>query len=148
MHLAVRYLAGRDRTSAQVRQFLLRKGAPPAQIKRIVVRLTAFHYLNDRAYAERWIASRLAGRPMGRARLKAELEAKGVAESVAEGTIREVFRGTDEETLARLALKGAQRAGRRLTPVQSVRLLRLRGFDEETIGRMIGDRFDDEGFDS
>jgi regulatory protein len=148
MHLAVRYLAGRDRATAQVRQFLIRKGASPAQAKQIVARLSELHYLNDRAYAERWVANRLAGRPMGRARLKAELEAKGVADSVAEGTIREVFRGTDEETLARLALKDAQRSGRRLTPVQSARFLRLRGFDEETIGRMIGNRLGDEGCDS
>lgn len=147
MHLAVRYLARRDRTAAQVERFLLRKGASPAQAEQIVARLSDLRYLDDRAYAERWITGRLASRPMGRERLKAELRAGGVADAAADGAIREALRGIDEETLARRALRAAQRLGRRLTPAQSVRLLRQRGFEEETIHRMVRGRVGCEGFD-
>jgi SOS response regulatory protein OraA/RecX len=75
---------------------------------------------------------------MGRERLKAELQAKGIAEAVADGAIRDALRGVDEEALARRALKARQRRGQRLTAIQSLRLLRQWGFEEETIDRMIG----------
>jgi regulatory protein len=138
--LAVRYLARWDRTTAQVEQFLRARGASPARVKQIIGRLSDLRYLNDRAYAERWIESRLARRPMGRERLEAELLAKGVAESVAGQAIREALRDTDEETLARRVLSGVRRTGRRLTPLQCARLLRQRGFEEETIDRMLSAR--------
>jgi regulatory protein len=138
MHLAVRYLARRDRTTAQVEQYLRAKGAAPVRVRRIVARLSDLRYLNDRAYAERWIEARLAGRPMSRERLEAELLAKGVAESVAGHAIRERLQGIDDETLARRVLSAARRAGRGLTLRQQVRLLRQRGFEEDTIDRMIG----------
>lgn len=140
MFLAIRYLARWDRTSAQVERFLLGKGASPAQTKETIARLSDLRYLNDGAYAERWIEACLARRPMGRERLEAELLVKGVPEAVAGLAIRAAFRDLDEDTLARRALAVLRRTGRQLTPAQSVRLLRQRGFEEETIDRMIGDR--------
>src|SRR5215510_13212193 len=100
LHVAVRYLARWDRTAAQVESFLKNKSATPAQVKQTISRLTELRYLNDRAYAQRWIESRLARKPMGRERLKAELLARGVTESLADRAIREAMRGVDEETLA------------------------------------------------
>lgn len=85
---------------------------------------------------------------MGAARIKAELLAKGIAEDVAGEVIAEVFREGDEERLARRALHAKPRHGSRLTPAQSARLLRQRGFDEETIDRMVrATCFGDEGLD-
>jgi regulatory protein len=138
MHLAVKYLARWDRTVAQVEGFLSDKGAAPAQVKQTISRLSELRYLNDQAYAERWVESRTADRPMGRERLKAELQAKGIADTVADGAIRKVFDLVGEEALAKLALKAAQRSGRRLTAIRALRLLRQRGFEEETIDRMMG----------
>lgn len=140
MSLAIHYLARWDRTAAQVEQFLFRKGAAPAQIQQTIGRLSDLRYLNDGAYAERWIQTRLARRPMGRERLEAELLLKGVPEAVADRAIQAALRDLDEDTLARRALAVIRRRGRQLTPAQSVRLLRQRGFEEETIDRMLGDR--------
>lgn len=148
LHLAVRYLARWDRTVSQVEQFLRSKGASTAQVKQTLNRLSDLRYLNDLAYAQRWVESRLTRKPMGRERLKAELLAKGVAESVAEKAMGEAFREVDEETLARQALKAAQRKGRRLTPLQAFRLLRQRGFGDELIHRMIPAGPETEGMDA
>lgn len=74
---------------------------------------------------------------MGEERLKAELQAKGISEALAARATAEAFRETDERVLARRALQSAQRHDRRLTSSQIVRLLRQRGFSEETIDRMI-----------
>jgi regulatory protein len=147
MSLAIRYLARRDRTASQVEQFLLRKGAEPAQTQQTIGRLSDLRYLNDGAYAERWIETRLTRRPMGRERLEAELLLQGVPETVAGRAIREALRDLDEDTLARRALALIRRTGRQLTPAQSVRLLRQRGFEEETIDRMLGDHMRHEECD-
>jgi regulatory protein len=138
MPIAVRYLASRDRTAAQVERFLLHKGAAPAEVREIVGRLSRLRYVDDRAYAERWIEARLARRPMGRARLEAELLAHGVSDTLVGQAMREALRNLDEETLARCALSMTRRAGRRLTPGQAMRLLRQRGFEEETVERIMG----------
>ena len=148
MHLAVRYLARWDRTVAQVEQFLLSKGASASQAKQTISRLSDLRYLDDRAYAGRWIESRLARQPMGRERLLAELQAKGIQETVAERAVREALREVDDDTLAKRALKSWQRKGRRVTALQAVRLLRQWGFEEETIERTIRARFGYEGLDS
>ena len=75
---------------------------------------------------------------MGRERLKEELRAKGLAETVVEQSIRKAFRGVDEEVLARSLLRVRNRRGHRPTAMQALRLLRQRGFDEETIDRVVG----------
>jgi regulatory protein len=149
MPLAIRFLARRDRTVAHVEQFLRSKGALPGQIKHTIRRLSDLRYLNDQAYAQRWVERRLVSRPMGQARIKAELQAKGIAETVADRVIADVFHEVGEERMARRALNARQRHGSRLTPAQSVRLLRQRGFDEETIDRIVMVACDsDEGMDA
>lgn len=149
MQLATRLLARRDRSVAQVEEFLRSKGALPRQIAHTIRRLSDLRYLNDYAYAQRWVEQRLVSRPMGQARIKAELEAKGIAETVADRVIADVFREVGEERMARRALNVRQRHGSRLTQAQSVRFLRQRGFDEETIDRIVMvARGSDEGLDA
>lgn len=148
MHLAVRYLARWDRTVAQVEQFLLSKGASATQAKQTISRLSDLRYLDDRAYAGRWIESRLTRQPMGRERLLAELQSRGIGEAVAERAVQEALREIDEDTLARQALKGWQRKRQRVTVSQAVRLLRQWGFEEETIERTIRACFGHEGLES
>lgn len=149
MQLATRFLARRDRSVAQVEQFLRSKGAVPRQITHTIRRLSDLRYLNDQAYAQRWVEQRLISRPMGQERIKAELQAKGIAETVADRVIADTVRKVGEERLARRALNAKQRHGSRLTPAQAVRFLRQRGFDEETIDRVVMvARGSDEGLDS
>lgn len=144
MPIAVRYLARRDRTTAQVEGFLRHKGAPPAHVREIITRLSHLRYLDDRAYAQRWVEARLARRPMGRARLEAELSGQGIAETVALQAIHGALHNLDEDTLARRVLASVRRPGRRFTPQQAVRLLRQRGFEEETVERIMGRHIEDK----
>lgn len=149
MQLAIGFLARRDRTVAQVERFLQSKGALPLQITYTIHRLSDLRYLDDQAYAQRWVERKLMVRPIGPDRIKAELQAQGIAEPVVSRVIAVVFGEVDEERLARRVLQAKQRHGSRLTPAQSVRLLRQRGFHEETIDRIVmvaGDS--DEGLDS
>jgi regulatory protein len=135
--LAVRFLAYRDRTTAQVDQFLASHGVSPLWAKQTIRRLSELRYLDDAAYARRYAEKRLVSRPVGLERLTEELQAKGIADRLADQVAAEVFRSIDEETLAQQAVTNAQRHGRRLTPIQIGRLLHQRGFTEETIDHIM-----------
>jgi regulatory protein len=138
-HRAVRYLARFDRTAVQVERFLTSKGASRAQVKQVISRLSALKYLDDRAYAVRWVETTLTRRPMGRDRLKSELIAKGLGESLADNAIVEGLIGIDEETLARRALRLKGRNSGRRPRQRAASLLRQRGFGEEIIERIMSD---------
>ena len=137
---AVRYLARFDRTAAQVERFLTSKGASSTQTKRVVSRLSALRYLDDRAYATRWVETMMARRPTGREGLKSGLLTKGLSETLVDEVIGEALQDVDEETLARRALQRRRRNSHRLRPRQTASFLRQRGFAEETIERIISDR--------
>ncbi len=85
---------------------------------------------------------------MGQERLKAELQAKGIAETLANRMVAEAFQECDELALAHRVVKGTRSQNRQLTQAQIVRLLRQRGFGEETIDHMIAGSVDSEGSDS
>ncbi|SLM49124.1 protein of unknown function [Nitrospira japonica] len=146
---AVRYLARFDRTAKQVEEFLRARGASPVQAARTLRRLEALRYLDDSAYAERWIASRLTRGPCGAARLRDELLRKGVSENVTDGALGRALAEVDQDTLARRAVGLKQRRGGTLSRWQTLRLLRQRGFEEDVISRIMGEwqeteRVDDE----
>ncbi len=115
------------------------KGAGPGEARTIVGRLQDLGYLNDRAYAERWIESRLARKPMGVERLRYELLAKGLPEDLIEDAIRAQLGDVDEDQLARRALAMRQRRGGRLSSLHASHLLHRWGFAEETVARIIGE---------
>src|SRR5262245_55818706 len=100
LQLAVRALARRDRTTAQITELLAAQGASPPQIRAVVRRLVSLKYLDDAAFAARWIERRLARMPMGCARLQEELLATGCPERIARATIRARYRGVSERDLA------------------------------------------------
>lgn len=135
---AVRYLARRERTEAQVEAFLARAGASAACIRALLSRFRERGYLDDDAYAMRWAERRLARQPMGPAKLEAELLAKGFDRSTVAKTVRRAYDRLDLRELARTLL--ARRLGR---PVEEQRrrgasLLRRYGFDEDLIEDLIG----------
>jgi regulatory protein len=147
-HRAVRYLARFDRTAAQVERFLTRKGASSSQTKQVIHRLSRLRYLDDRAYATRWLETTIARRPTGREGLKSGLLTRGLSEALVNDVIGGALQDVDEETLARQALRLQRRNGRRLRPSQTASFLRQRGFAEETIERIIRDYAETEGRES
>jgi SOS response regulatory protein OraA/RecX len=67
---------------------------------------------------------------MGRERLKLELLSRGFEEPVAERALKSAYRSISEQELACQALEGRTT---RTRPLQWVRFLRQRGFDDDTI---------------
>lgn len=137
VRLAVRFLAPRDRTAAQVDRFLQSQGVASSHIEPAIRRLTDLRYLDDLGFAQRWVEKRLAAKPMGQERLNAELKAKGISDDVADRVLTEVFRGYGEEVFASRAVQALSRQGKRLTPAYMARFLHQRGFSDEVIDRMM-----------
>lgn len=128
--MAIRYLARAERSAFQVEQYVQVKGASRAQGQGVVRELERRGYLDDQAYATRWAESRLVRCPMGRERLKLELLARGFEKTVAERALYSAYRSISEQELACRALEGRTTSMR---PIQWVRFLRQRGFDDDTI---------------
>ena len=135
---AVRYLARRERTEAQVKTFLSRAGASAVRIRSLLSQFRERGYLNDKAYAVRWASARLVRCPMGQARLEAELLAKGFDRTIVAKAVRQVYDGTNQRTLARTLL--VQRLGRAAAADRrrGANLLRRYGFNEDLIEELFG----------
>lgn len=134
---ALRYLAGRDRTEAQVRRLLSRAGASASRTRELIARFRRLGYLNDEAYAQRWASVRLARRPMGRDRLEAELLAQGLDRATVSRTLEKVYSQQNERDLARLLLNRRIGSGIRRTDAARAGLLRRYGFREEVIEELL-----------
>src|SRR5438093_10824399 len=87
---ALRYLARRDRTDAQMRAYLIRLGVSSARAGRVIKRLVEQGYLDDERYGLCWAGARLARRPMGRERLGAEIIGQGDERDSIERTLDQV----------------------------------------------------------
>lgn len=130
---AVRFLASRPRSRRELARRLGRDEIDEATLERVLARLEELGYVDDRAFAEWWVANRAAHRPRGRLALRSELAEKGVPRDIVE----EALEGQDDADAAlRLAMerreryRGLDRAGfdRRLGGY-----LRRRGFRYEEV---------------
>ena len=138
LQLAVRALARSDRTTAQIERLLAAKGASPPETRAAIKRLASLKYLDDAAFAARWVERRLARMPMGRARLQEELLATGCPEQIVQTTMRATYRKVSERNLAQQVIAMAGRSSSAQTLGRVARLLNQRGFDEDTIETVMG----------
>ena len=138
LQLAVRALARSDRTTVQIERLLAAKGASPSQVRGTILRLTSLRYLEDAAYAGRWVDRRLARMPMGRARLQEELLVTGCPEQIVLATLRATYRKVSELDLALQVVTTAGRTNSTQSLGRIARLLNQRGFDEDTIETVMG----------
>ncbi|MDE3118125.1 MAG: regulatory protein RecX [Nitrospirota bacterium] len=134
---ALRYLTRRDRTEAQVRAYLERAGAAPTVIATLLGQFRRRGYVNDAAYAGRWVEARLTQRPMGRDRLEAELMAQGFEPPTIEAALARAYAGRTEEELAQALLR---QRGRLQTAAKQATLLRRHGFSDDIIQHCVGDQ--------
>jgi regulatory protein len=134
---ALRFLAYRPRSVAEVRRRLARQGHAPDVIEATVQWLESYHLVDDRAFATFWAESRAQFRPSGPRLLRAELAQRGVSPDLT----REVVAGVDEEEGAyRAAAKRAARLAREDEAAFRRKLgafLERRGFAYDVIARTV-----------
>jgi regulatory protein len=132
-------IAYRSRAAGELRSKLREKGYSPEAIDTAVNRMQELNYLDDEAFAERWVTSRQNTRPRSERMLKRELAQKGIDRETIEQTIEEA--GVDEfgDALA-IAQKKAATMGALEPAVRSRRisgLLARRGYGYDIIRRVI-----------
>ncbi|MBW3569993.1 MAG: recombination regulator RecX [Gemmatimonadetes bacterium] len=146
---ALRLLAVRPRSAAELVRRLRMKGYEPEIGQEVVARLRELGMVDDAAFAGTLVRDRVRLRPQGARRLASELRAKGVDEETARTAIRETMAGeeTDERELARRAAeKWRPREGEE--PARARRRLHgylaRRGFDPDVIREVLDDAAPDE----
>ena len=130
MAAALRLLGQRARSVAELRTRLLRRDYSPAVVERVVARLKELRYLDDAAFAQRWVETRQRTSPRGAALLQRELRQHGIADHVA------------EQAVASAAGDSYAQASRAAAP----RLARLARADFETFARRLGGFLTRRGF--
>jgi regulatory protein len=130
---ALRFLAVRPRSEAEVRENLRRHKVAEALIEAEVSRLRETGLLNDEAFTRLWVENRATFRPRSRRALQAELKRKGISPELSGAALA----GTDDEATAyRLATQRARRLSGLPRPEFQRKLaayLGRRGFDYEIV---------------
>ena len=138
---ALRLLAGREHSRAELEKKLAPHEQAPGEVQRALDELQAKGFISEQRVVESVIHRRSAR--LGAGRVKQELQAKGVsAEAVAEAVDR--LRGTETERARQVWRKkfgepAADAAGR----AKQMRFLASRGFGAEAIRRVVRGADDD-----
>ena len=110
---AVKLLAAKPRSVAELRERLLRGKNTNAEIVETVIsRLREYGYLNDEHFAFCYASYKVKQKPVGRRRLERDLKLKKIDNSVANEALEMVYGETPEEQLIdeaiakRLRLRG------------------------------------------
>jgi regulatory protein len=131
--IALRFLASRPRSEAEVRRRLARAALSAQQIDSVLAQLRRAGLIDDDAFAAYWVDQRRAFRPRGARLLKAELRAHGVAADLA---AQHAASEDDEDDACRAARKKARQlatADEATFRTRLAQFLARRGFDWDTI---------------
>ena len=144
--VAVRYLASRPKSVAEIARHLRSKRYADDDVARAIDRLRAQRYVDDEAFARYWVEQRERFKPRGDRALRTELVQKGVSRDVIEVVLGDRAPDADVE-LAKRALSRPMTRWATLTPVERKRkihtYLAARGFDYGTIEEVIRASVDD-----
>ncbi len=142
-NLAYRYLALRDRSEKELRDYLGRKEIPGDTVEEVIGKFIDSGYIDDRRFAVSYARYLIERKGLSRYALRMELQRKGVRQDYIDGALEGLFGedGYDEDGLAvALAQKKAasirnlpeDKAKRRLTDY-----LRRRGFSFDAIKKAL-----------
>ncbi len=102
---ALRMLARRPYSVAEMRRALEKKFPDSSQIPKAIARLRELHYLDDKKFAEHYASSLARNRAYGRHRIRRELKAKLVDYRQIEPALQQAFGETSEPELLEQTLE-------------------------------------------
>ena len=141
---ALRMLAARELSEAQVRQRLSRRGFAPHEIDTAVDRLRSDKSIDDERVAGALARSETSIRKRGRLRVKRRIEAAGIASSVAQRAIDDTFAEIDSEALMAAALEKRLRGRAAIADDREFqrlyRYLSAQGFESDRILALLRSR--------
>jgi regulatory protein len=123
---ALRRLAGRDQSEAELRRALSERGHSTEEIEEALARLRAQKYVDDDGYAERFARSRLANHGQGRRRIRQGLRQRGLAPEKVEAGLKAALEDVSEDEVLDTVARRYWSQHTRVDPAR--RLPRLWGF--------------------
>jgi regulatory protein len=149
---AVKLLAAKPRSIAELRERLLRSGNTNEEVvEAVIARLGEYGYLNDERFAFGYASYKVKQRPLGRKRLERDLKFKKVDSEIANKALEMVFTETPEEQLIDQAIaKRIRLRGKPKTRIEAKKLfdhLLRQGFQFELVSskvRALGTNYADE----
>jgi regulatory protein len=149
---AVKLLAAKPRSIAELRERLLRSGNTNEEVvEAVIARLGEYGYLNDERFAFGYASYKVKQRPLGRKRLERDLKFKKVDSEIANKALEMVFTETPEEQLIDQAIaKRIRLRGKPKTRIEAKKLfdhLLRQGFQFELVSekvRALGMNYADE----
>jgi regulatory protein len=134
---ALKMLAQRELSEAQVRQRLARRGEAQDSIDQAVARLKAEGSINDERVAGLIARTQTRLKSRGRRRVQQQIEAAGIARSVASRAVDEAFQDVDADALLSASLSKRLRGRERIADDREFqrlfRYLSAQGFDSDRI---------------
>jgi regulatory protein len=141
---ALRLLAIRELSEAQVRRRLARRGHDANAIDAVIDRLKADRSIDDTRVAGAIARSEAGLRKRGRLRVKHRIEAAGIASSIAQRAVEEVFADIDPDALLSAALGKRLRGREQIEDEREFhrlyRFLSGQGFESDRILRALRQR--------
>lgn len=138
---ALRHLARREHSRAELRRRLAPYARSPSDVEAVLDRLVQQGFLSDERFAAALARSR--GQRHGSARIRLELKSHGIGDELIRSTVeslasseRERARALWERRFGQVARKATERA-------RQIRFLRGRGFAEDVIRDIVAGRDDD-----
>jgi len=135
---ALRMLAGKRLTKAQLRRKLRDRGFAPEVVRDAVAECERRKYLDDRTFAQLFVASALEKKPIGPLRLMRDLIKQGIDPDLAREIVGQTEEGHDERLQLAIAKLEATRPGERADRL--ARRLVTQGFTAGAIARALRER--------
>jgi regulatory protein len=134
---ALKMLARRELSEAQVRQRLAKRGENEDSIDDAIDRLKAERSIDDARVASAIARSQAAGRNRGRRRVLQQIEAAGISKAIASKAVDEVFENLDPDALLLASLTKRLRGRERIADEREFqrlfRYLSAQGFETDRI---------------
>lgn len=149
--VALNQLSARDRSAAELRRALARRGIADDIVTEVLERFGEVGLVDDAAFASGLASSRVAHSMRGRYRIKQELEERGISREEIDDTLARLDPDDELDAARRFAQKRIRSLSGLERRVASRRLgaaLARRGFPSRIVEQALGEVFEEEGSDN
>ncbi|HUP26578.1 MAG TPA: RecX family transcriptional regulator [Candidatus Limnocylindrales bacterium] len=138
-YLALGQLSRRMRSEWELRDYLKRKGYTPEIIAQTIEWLAEYGYINDKQFADAWVANRRLLKATSLRRLRQELRQKHVSDDVINETLAED--DTDERQTLRDLIKRKQKQTKYQDKLKLMQYLARQGFNYDDIKSVLDEAY-------
>lgn len=128
---ALGQLSRRQRSEWELRDYLKRKEYAPEIIEQVIEGLIEYGYIDDKKFADAWIANRRLLKPTSARRLRQELKQKRVSDEVIDEALTEDE--TDENQILRDLVERKRKQTKYQDDLKLMQYLSRQGFDYGSI---------------